>query len=223
MKRMFLTVVLTLGLMVGVAFAQMGGMMSEQGMMEQSTHEQPATQQMPYQMMPAGYGLGMMGAGYTMGPAMMGGCGMGAGSMMGPGMMMGGYGMMAPGMMGYGPGFGYGMMGRGMGPAMMMGPGMMGMMHRMMGGGMMMGPGMMGPGMMWPGYGMGAGYFKKYQKFLDETRDLRKQLNEKRFEYFEALRNPKTEFETLSKLRKEIFDLKEKIYQKLPFKGFGCH
>ncbi|RME65041.1 MAG: hypothetical protein D6778_06935, partial [Nitrospirae bacterium] len=55
----------------------------------------------------------------------------------------------------------------------------------------------MGPGMMGgygPGYCTGPGSCfgpQAYdQKFLDETRDLRKQLHEKRFEYFEALRNP---------------------------------
>ncbi|RMG74064.1 MAG: hypothetical protein D6710_02130 [Nitrospirae bacterium] len=86
-----------------------------------------------------------------------------------------------------------------------------------------MGPGMgygMGPGM------MGYGYSKDYQKFLDETRDLRKQLNEKRFEYFEALRNPDTKPETIEKLQKEIFKLQKKIYEKSPYKGYGygpCH
>ena len=48
--------------------------------------------------------------------------------------------------------------------------------------------------MMGPGYGghmMGwrSGYDQKY---LDETADVRKELNTKRFEYFEAIRNPKT-------------------------------
>ncbi|RME68499.1 MAG: hypothetical protein D6778_01800 [Nitrospirae bacterium] len=73
----------------------------------------------------------------------------------------------------------------------------------------------MGPGM------MGYGYSKDYQKFLDETRDLRKALNEKRFEYFEALRNPDTKPETIEKLAKEIYELKKKIYEKSPYKGFG--
>ncbi len=219
MKRMFLTLIVVLGLMTGTAFAQMGGgMMGGQTMM--GTDQQQA-QPMPYQTYPG------MGYGYGMGPGMMMGPGMGYG-MMGPG-----YGM-GPGMMGYG-GPGMGMMG-GMGRGMMMGPGMMGMMHNMMmgrgmmggygmgpmmgGPGMMgMGPMMMGPGM---GYGMmGYGYSKAYQKFLDETKDLRKQLNEKRFDYFEALRDPKTKPETISKLRRELYELKKKIYEKSPLKNFG--
>jgi hypothetical protein len=113
---------------------------------------------------------------------------------MGPGMMGHGYGM-GPGMMGYGYGMGPGMMGYGWG---------------------------MGPGMM---YGRGPGYYGHYskeqaekeKKFLDETKDLRKQLYMKRFDYMEAARNPKTSAETLSKLRKEIGDLYEEIYKKSPW------
>ncbi len=201
MKKM-LIILVALGLMLGVAYGQMGGqMMGGQEMMQQN-QAQTTTGQMPYQMGPAtGYGYGM-----------------GSGMMMGPGMgygMMGGYGM-GPGMMGYGayPGFGYGMMGC-TAPGMMMAPGMMGMMHNMMmGGGYGMGYGM-GPRM------MGYGYSKEFQKFLDETRQLRRLLNEKRFDYFEALRNPETKPETITKLRKEILDLKNKIYEKAPWKGFG--
>jgi hypothetical protein len=136
-----------------------------------------------------------------------------------------GYGM-GPGMMGYGicPGYGgYGMMGG-------MGYGMMGMMPNMMMGGMGygmmgMGPGMMGygmgPGMM--GYGAGYVYSKEFQKFLDETRDLRKELNEKNFEYFEALRNPNTKPDTIKKLQNELFELRNKIYEKSPWKGYGWY
>lgn len=120
--------------------------------------------------------------------------------MMGPSMM--GRGMMGPGMMGHGmPGMG------------MMGPGMMGMMHGGgmgygMGTGMMHGMGMMGPGM------MGYGNVEAYQKFLNETVDLRKELHNKKFEYFEALRNPKTKTETITKLEKGIQELQSKIYEK---------
>lgn len=101
-----------------------------------------------------------------------------------------------PGMMGYG---GYGMMG----------PGMMGHM------GGMMGPGMMGLGR---GYGYGPqGYDpKEYQKFLDETTKLRKELHSKRFEYFEALRNPDTKRDTITNLEKEIGEIQKKIYDKAP-------
>jgi mono/diheme cytochrome c family protein len=123
---------------------------------------------------------------------------MGRGYGMGPGMMgggmMGGYGM-GPGMMGGGMMGGYGM-----------GPGMMG--RGMMGGGMM-GRGMMG------GYNQS----EECQKFLDETAGLRKELHEKRFEYSEAYRNPKTTPETIVKLEREILDLQKKIYAKAPL---GC-
>ena len=110
-----------------------------------------------------------------------------------------------------------------MGPGMMMGwscpcSQMMGgsMMGSVMMGRGMMGAGMMGPGMM--GYGMGpckGGYnTESYQKFLNETADLRRKLHNKKFEYFEALRNPKTKTETITKLEKEIQELQGKIYEK---------
>ena len=107
----------------------------------------------------------------------------------------------------YGPGWwgGGSMMGRGMGYGMMggsMGPGMMGYG--------------MGPGMMGGGYGPGRSYATNAydRKFLDETKNLRKQLNGKRFEYFEALRNPKTTPDTIAKLEKEITELQKNIYAK---------
>lgn len=121
---------------------------------------------------------------------------MGQGHMMGEGMMgnMGGYGM-GPGMMG----------------------GMMGQGH--MGGYGMMGPGMMG------GYGYGSmGYdpeaYKKYQeeyqKYLDDTAGLRKKLHNKKFEYFEAMRNPETKRDDIIKLEKELRDLQWDVYEKAP-------
>ncbi len=61
------------------------------------------------------------------------------------------------------------------------------------------------------------------QKFLDETADLRKELHTKKFEYFEAIRNPKTDPETISRLEKEIKELKSKISANAPAgmrKGF---
>jgi len=134
---------------------------------------------------------------YAQDPGMMGQGGYGSwycpyyGQHMGPG---GGYGM-GPGMMGQG------MMGGGYG----MGPGMMGRG--------MMGQGMMGRGMMGPGY---YGQGPECQKFFDETAGLRKDLHNKRFEYSEAYRNPKTTPETIVKLDREIRDLQEKIYAKAP-------
>jgi hypothetical protein len=88
------------------------------------------------------------------------------------------------------PGSGYGM-----------GPGMMG-------GGYGMGPGMMGPG-----------YYQQNeacQKFFDETSGTRKDLHNKRFEYSEAVRNPKSTPESVAKLGKEIRELQEKIHSKAP-------
>ncbi len=152
---------------------------------------------------------------YAQGPGWGGGYGMGPG-MMGPG-WGGGYGM-GPGMMGPGWGGGYGM-----GPGMMggygggygMGPGMMGPGY---GGGYYgMGPGMMGPG--WggrQGYGQGYGLSEECQKYFDESAGMRKELNSKRFDYFEALRNPKTKPEEVTKLEKEIWDLQKEIYSKAP-------
>jgi mono/diheme cytochrome c family protein len=111
---------------------------------------------------------------------------------------------------------GGGMMGGGMMGGGMMGGGMMG--GGMMGGGMM-GGGMMGGGMM--GRGMMGGYYQseECQKFLDETAGLRKELYNKRFEYSEAYRNPKTTAETIVQLEREIYDLQKKIYAKAPL---GC-
>ena len=104
---------------------------------------------------------------------------------------------MGPGMMGPGYGMGPGMMGQGYG----MGPGMMG--H-----GYGMGPGMMGPG-----------YYRQSQecqKFLDENAGLRKELHNKRYEYFETLRNPKSTPESVAKLERDIRELQEKTYSKAP-------
>jgi len=94
-------------------------------------------------------------------------------------------------------------------------------------GGYRMGPGMIGRGgMMGGGYGyhmgpgmMGPGYYQQNeacQKFLDETTGMRKDLHNKRYEYFEAIRNPKTTPETAAKLEKELRDLQANIYSKAP-------
>ena len=127
---------------------------------------------------------GMMGGygGYGMGPGMMGNYGYG----MGPG-MMGGYG-------------GYGM-----------GPGMMG--------GYGMGPGMMGD---YGGYGtcpncgayQGQQFRSKedYSKFLDDTKEQRKKLHDMVFEYNEEMRSPDPDREKLSKMGKEIYELRKEIF-----------
>jgi hypothetical protein len=86
-----------------------------------------------------------------------------------------------------------------------------------------------GVGFTCPGYGYGnhmvrsgyggpmMGWRDGYnQNYLDETADVRKELNTKRFEYFEAIRNPKTTPETVTKLEKEIGELQNKLYAKAP-------
>jgi len=224
MKKTILVAGLTLLLATAPAMAQMmgpGQMMGGQqwGQGTQST-QQMKEQQIQPQPTPYGMYPGMMGGyGYGMGPQMMGNYGYG----MGPG-MMGGYGM-GPQMMG-----GYG--GYGMGPGMMggygMGPGMMGgyghgMHHNMMGGGCYgMGPDMMGG----YGYGMGPGMMGYYspeqyekqlkdqQEFLDATKELRKKMHDLKFDYAEALRNPKTEQKDLEKMNAEMENIWKQIYEK---------
>jgi len=79
------------------------------------------------------------------------------------------------------------------------------------------------------GYGghmMGPGYSGSMAdtKFLDETAHLRKELHEKKFEYFEASRNPETDPAALTKLEKELYDIQSKIREKAPrgsYKGYG--
>ncbi len=80
---------------------------------------------------------------------------------------------------------------------------------------------MMGPGYGGHMYGQRGGYD---QKFLDETADLRKELHNKKFEYFEAARNSETDNTTLTKLEKEIREIQEKISEKAPrtaYRGGG--
>jgi hypothetical protein len=83
------------------------------------------------------------------------------------------------------------------------------------------GPQMMGPG--YSGYGGPAAVQQGAygQKYLDQTADLRKQLNDTRFDYMEAVRNPKTSPETIAKLEKKIGDLQEKLYTKTPRGTYG--
>lgn len=97
-----------------------------------------------------------------------------------------------------------------------MGPGMMhGYGDYDMSPGMLYGRGGygMGPGMMY-GYGPGYGYGPKSQKFLEETKDLRRQLHMKMFDYMEAARDPETKREQLNKMHEEIQDLKKQIHEK---------
>jgi len=96
------------------------------------------------------------------------------------------------------------------------------------GSGNMMGPGH-GGNMMGYGYGRhmmgyGGGNMmtrdsagpEENQKFLDETKDLRKELHNKRFDYMELSRNSDTSDDTLIKLENEISGLEDMIREKAP-------
>ncbi|MBI4849056.1 MAG: hypothetical protein HY808_10870 [Nitrospirae bacterium] len=54
------------------------------------------------------------------------------------------------------------------------------------------------------------------QQFLNETKELRKELHGKKFEYREALHNPKTTDDTLAVLEKDIRELRGRIAEKAP-------
>jgi hypothetical protein len=101
--------------------------------------------------------------------------------------------------------------------------------YGMMGGGY----GGMGPGMM-DGFGGNGGYYncpgtagfgpngqqnnwnsENYQKFLNDTVQLRREMNNKRFEYQEALRDPKTTRAQLATLDKTMIDLRYKLAEKI--------
>lgn len=65
---------------------------------------------------------------------------------------------------------------------------------------------------------MGQGYSQspECQKFYEDTVSLRKELHEKKFEYFETQRNSRAPRETSGKLDTEIKKLQEKISAKAP-------
>jgi hypothetical protein len=133
----------------------------------------------------------------------------------GQGMMMNGqdYGtMMNDGGRGQGRMDGYGTMmnGRGMGPGMMGGHGMMmqgraGCMNMM---GQGMGQGMMGGGMM---YNMSA---DNQQKFMNDTKEMRQKMHTMRFEYMEAMRNPKTTLKDLGDMEQKMLDMRKDMLKK---------
>lgn len=56
-----------------------------------------------------------------------------------------------------------------------------------------------------------ARFTKTCEKFLDETAGLRKDLSGKRFDYYEALRNPSTSSDALDRMEKEMSELDRKI------------
>jgi hypothetical protein len=103
---------------------------------------------------------------------------------------------------------------------------MMGSSYGMMGGGNGMmggGYGMMGsnggegnyydcPGA--ASFGQGGWNSEPHQEFLEETVDLRKEMNDKRFDYMEAQRNPNTSREQLAEIEKGMIDLRTQLSEK---------
>jgi len=80
---------------------------------------------------------------------------------------------------------------------------------------------MMGQGGHMTGQGshmMGYGYDRK---FLDETADLRRELHNKKFEYFETIRNTDTTPEAVGRLERDIDELQKKLYEKTPRTAYG--
>ncbi len=113
------------------------------------------------------------------------------------------------------------MMGSGYG-GQMMGQGYGGQMMGQGYGGQMMGQGYGGHMRGWTGSGNAA--TQTDQKFLDETSALRKDIHNKRFEYFEAQRNPDTTVDTIATLEKEIYALQDQIHKNAPrtaYRGTG--
>ncbi len=99
----------------------------------------------------------------------------------------------------YAHGNGYGMRG-----------GHFGKMH---GGSSMMGGGLTGC----PGtntYGQNGWDGESQQQFLNDTKQLRKQMNDKRFEYMEAKRNTNTTNQQLAEIEKEMVDLRTQLQDK---------
>jgi hypothetical protein len=71
----------------------------------------------------------------------------------------------------------------------------------------------------WGGHmtGWGPGYYGhtgEDSEFLDKTAGLRKELNQKRFDYYEALRAG--DEKKAEKIAKELDELSEKLYAKAP-------
>ncbi|MEW6052295.1 MAG: hypothetical protein AB1552_00705 [Nitrospirota bacterium] len=59
------------------------------------------------------------------------------------------------------------------------------------------------------------------QKFLDSTADLRRELHNKKFEFFEAQRNPDTPPDTIADLKDDIRQLRLQIREKAKGRTFG--
>lgn len=90
-------------------------------------------------------------------------------------------------------------------------------------GGHMMGPGMMGTGGSYGGYANcpGAAYFGQdgwnsagHRQYLEDTAALRRELNNKRFEYQEARRSPNSSGDQLASIEKEINAIEQQLREK---------
>lgn len=66
--------------------------------------------------------------------------------------------------------------------------------------------------------GMDAEKVAQYEKFMKETRDIRKKLYDLRFQYTEALWNPETTVGQLRGMLQEMTPLQKQIQEKLPGK-----
>jgi Spy/CpxP family protein refolding chaperone len=73
------------------------------------------------------------------------------------------------------------------------------------------------------GYGMGYGMHPgmmggcggpEGQKFFDDTRDLRREMHGKMFDYMELMRDPEASREDVEKLREEMWELKKQIHER---------
>jgi hypothetical protein len=88
---------------------------------------------------------------------------------------------------------------------------------------------MMDSGVYGPGSGMIEGIYNQdimprdfykqseaCKKFLDETAEMRKELYDKRFIYYEKIRNPKTTEKEITLIEKQLQKLQGKIFEKNP-------
>jgi hypothetical protein len=79
-----------------------------------------------------------------------------------------------------------------------------------------------------PGWGHGQGlmgipyqWYPQCMDFLDDTKELRRELVLKQFEYFEAARMPEVDTEEVIRLEGEIAELRDKILKKAPLECGG--
>ncbi len=63
-------------------------------------------------------------------------------------------------------------------------------------------------------YGQNGWNSESQQQFLNDTKQLRKQMNDKRFEYMEAKRKPNTTNQQFADLEREMFDLHAQLRDK---------